>query len=281
VNFVGIDANQRLYDKPSAVRLYASLEHLEPPEAAVLELLADELPEMRMLDVGVGAGRTAFHFAPRVRSYVGVDYAPMLIEAARRRFRDAPAVRFEVGDARSMPMFEDESFDFVLFSVNGLDCLDHDGRLAALREFRRLTRAGGVLFFSSHNLGAIAWTVSLRRLVRELRAGRSPVRYVAAVAKRMPAQVLQRVGNPSPSHLVRRDAVLLNKRWPPRNPVTTYHVKPVEVRRQLGATGWDLERVLLPSGEEIAYEASLELREPLWLNFLARARGADARGGGA
>jgi ubiquinone/menaquinone biosynthesis C-methylase UbiE len=278
---VGIDANQRLYDKPSAVRLYASMSHLEPPEAAVLELLAEELPEMRMLDVGVGAGRTTFHFAPRVRSYVGVDYAPRLVEAARRRFADGPPARFEVADARDMPMFDDESFDFVLFSVNGIDCLDHDGRLAALREFRRVTRPGGVLFFSSHNLGAIAWAVSLRRLVGELRAGRSPIRYVAALAKRMPAQVLQRVGNPNPERLVRRDSILLNKRWPPRNPVTTYHVKTAEVRRQLRETGWELERVLLPSGEQIPYEASLELREPLWLNFLARARGAGLSGGGA
>jgi SAM-dependent methyltransferase len=269
---VTTEANQRLYDRPSSVRLYTAADHLEPPERTLIDMLEPELATMRMLDVGVGAGRTTVHFAPLVAEYVGVDYAPSLVAAARSRFALAdPPLRFEVADARDLARFDDEAFDLVLFSVNGIDCLDHAGRLASLREMRRVCRPGGFLFFSSHNLPAIGRAFSFRRLLRELRDGRSALRYAAAVTKRMPAQVLQRVGNPSPRLLEDRERVLVSKRWPPRAPVSTYHVAPAEVRRQLGETGWELERVVLPSGDEIPYEESHRLRDPLWLNFLARA----------
>ena len=267
------DANQAVWNRRSNVRIYVRADHLEPPERTVLELLRPQLGGMRMLDVGVGAGRTSLHFAPLVADYVGVDYAPRAVEAGRERFAEHdPPVRFELGDARDLSGFEDASFDFVLFSVNGLDTLDDEGRRRALAELARVSRPGGVLFFSSHNLSAIDSAISLRGLVHEMWSNRRPARRIPAIAKRLPSRMLQRVGNPSPRALLERDWAIVSKRWPPWAPATIYQAKPTEVRRQLDAVGFDLERMILPDGEGIAYEDALELPEPLWLNYLARRR---------
>jgi len=48
--------------------------------------------------------------------------------------------------------FKDESFDYILFSFNGLDNLiPYSKRLACLQEIRRVLRKEGLFVFSSHN----------------------------------------------------------------------------------------------------------------------------------
>ncbi len=54
-------------------------------------------------------------------------------------------------DVRDMSRFPDQSFDFILFSFNGLDCIAHQGRLRALAEIRRVLKHAGIFVFSSHN----------------------------------------------------------------------------------------------------------------------------------
>jgi SAM-dependent methyltransferase len=102
---------------------------------------------MDMLDLGVGAGRTARHFAPRVKSYVGLDYSRSMIAHCRQVL---PDYTFVVGDARRLD-FDDKSYDFVLFSFNGIDHLGPADRQQALREMKRVLRPNGMMFFSSHN----------------------------------------------------------------------------------------------------------------------------------
>jgi len=101
-----------------------------------------------MLDIGVGGGRTTVHFAPLVRNYIGVDFSEGMIRACRKRF---PALPFEVADVRSLP-FADSTFDFILFSFNGLDYVPAGDRMRALREIHRVGRSGGRFCFSAHNL---------------------------------------------------------------------------------------------------------------------------------
>ena len=71
-----------------------------------------------------------------------------MIERCRRRY---PAVNFEVLDARDLSSFSAARFDFVLFSNNGIDAVDHQGRLDALKEVRRVPSDAGLFVFSSHN----------------------------------------------------------------------------------------------------------------------------------
>ena len=148
--------NRNVFGAAGTVRRYASLEGLLPAEAAILSRLGGELRGLRMLDLGVGGGRTTPHFAPAAAGYLGVDYAPAMVDACRRRFAGRlPADAFAVADARALPAEWTGAFGFILFSYNGLDFLDHDERLAALSEMARVAAPGAWLAFSSHNLNAL------------------------------------------------------------------------------------------------------------------------------
>src|SRR5437867_4307321 len=79
-------SNQYTFERERVVRAYERESELQKPEEVVLTMLRDRLKEMRMLDIGVGAGRTTFHLAPLVKEYIGVDYSQKMIEACKRRF---------------------------------------------------------------------------------------------------------------------------------------------------------------------------------------------------
>ena len=158
------DENRMAFNTEKLVEAYGAEWNLQKPERAILESLRDRLADMRMLDIGVGRGRTTAHFGPLVKEYTGIDYAPKMIEACRQQFRYAKVpFRFEVGDARDLHVFGDGVFDFILFSFNGLDAMTHEDRLASFREVQRVGRRGGYFSFSSHNLDAPMKPFSLRQ----------------------------------------------------------------------------------------------------------------------
>jgi len=145
-------SNQNTYKSLNVVDTYIDETGLQPPEAVALQLLKDRLPAMRMLDIGVGAGRTTRHFAPRVKEYVGVDYSEGMVAACRRLF---PSWPFEVCDARAMDRFPDDAFDFVLFSFNGIDYIAPEERGKVFAEVARVGKPGGHFLFSTHNIQSV------------------------------------------------------------------------------------------------------------------------------
>jgi ubiquinone/menaquinone biosynthesis C-methylase UbiE len=147
------DKNQETYTDPGIVRYYAQLTALQPAERTILTLLQGHLSTMKMLDLGVGAGRTTKYFAPLVAEYIGVDYSSEMIAACRQKF---PHLVWQVADARNLQQFEDNYFDFILFSFNGIDYIPHDDRILVLQEISRIGKAGSYFGFSSHNLQGIA-----------------------------------------------------------------------------------------------------------------------------
>ena len=108
-----------------------------------------------MLDLGIGAGRTTEVFATVVGSYVGLDYSQRMIEAARRRVGDRDAALLDVADARDLSRWHGRGFDVVLFSFNGIDCVDEVDRVRILGEIRRVIAEDGIFAFSTHSLGAL------------------------------------------------------------------------------------------------------------------------------
>lgn len=142
-------SNLRMYGAGDVARQYARTpDRLKPAEEAILQRLAESLRGRTLLDVGVGGGRTTPHLRALSQDYLGMDYSAGMVAACREKF---PGVEFRECDARDMTSLGREKFDFILFSFNGIDSIDHAGRLLVLREVFALLKPGGRFLFSSHN----------------------------------------------------------------------------------------------------------------------------------
>lgn len=147
-------------------------------ERRALEAVADEIRGKRLLDIGVGGGRTVPILRALSDDYVGVDYLEPMVAACRERF---PGVRVEWADARHLTQFDDGAFDFAMFSWNGIDAVDHDGRPDVLREVHRVLAPGGIFLFSTLNeLGPAA-----RQRPWRLDIGKRDLRHPVNVARRI------------------------------------------------------------------------------------------------
>lgn len=144
-----MDLNRAVYESPHAYKYYLSTA-IMPPEAACFVKYQSHIAGRRVLDIGVGAGRTAHYLSNLAGVYEAVDYSTVMV---RYMTKAVPGVSVRQADFRDLRAFEDCSFDFVLASNNVLDALSHEGRLQALNEAHRVLRPGGIFAFSSHNLG--------------------------------------------------------------------------------------------------------------------------------
>jgi SAM-dependent methyltransferase len=101
----------------------------------------------RWLDVGTGTGAVALRASHAGAHVTGVDLSPVMVDTARRLAgRQGVGIRFEVGDAESLP-YGDASFDVVASALGVILAPDHS---AAARELARVCRPGG-------RLGVVAW----------------------------------------------------------------------------------------------------------------------------
>src|SRR5690348_17274690 len=105
---VARDGNRRFYESRFIGARYARQSGLQPAEAAIIERYRRQVSGARILDLGVGGGRTTAFLAPLAGDYVGVDYSREMVERCRKRF---PAARFEIADAADLSRFADASFD--------------------------------------------------------------------------------------------------------------------------------------------------------------------------
>lgn len=250
--------NHALFDRRDVVRWYATREALQGAEDTILRELAPSLGGASMLDVGVGGGRTTVHFAPRVRRYVGVDYAPSMVEACRRRFAGRDGIDLRVEDARDLP-FDDGEFDFVLFSYCGIDYVSHEDRLRILKELRRVLKEGAPLFFSTHNLQRA------RTLLHGSRCEGVVTRALGAWTRRRLGRV-----NPPLAELEARDHAVLDD-GAYKGALRTYHIRAGAQIDQLAALGFGDARVFSSrSGEQLSADAAAATDEP-WLSFASRA----------
>jgi ubiquinone/menaquinone biosynthesis C-methylase UbiE len=141
-------ATVTVLDKATQQRLAEVLEKrgAEPQQQAMRRAFLADVPfrqDAQVLDVGCGAGVLTRVLArwPNVRSVIGIDPAPSLLERARAAAADLPNVTFREADGRSLP-FADMTFDAVVFDST----LSHiPGPEESLKEAFRVLRAGGCL----------------------------------------------------------------------------------------------------------------------------------------
>jgi ubiquinone/menaquinone biosynthesis C-methylase UbiE len=140
-------ANLRTYGIPQVASYYAALNYLTPCEKLLFQSYIK--PEMNVLDLGVGGGRTTAYLSRIASRYVGIDYSEAMVQACEKKF---PHLDFRLADASDLSSFEEESFDVIVFSFNGIDSvIPNEKRLRCLCECWRVLRPEGVLIFSAHN----------------------------------------------------------------------------------------------------------------------------------
>jgi ubiquinone/menaquinone biosynthesis C-methylase UbiE len=253
------ERNFRFYNSAAAVADYSTCSILQPAENAIFEILRPHLTQMRMLDLGVGGGRTTGHFAPLVSSYVGVDYSTAMISRCREKF---PTLHFVVANASDLSLFSNGSFDFILFSYNGIDYLNFKGRHRVFCEIRRLLSDGGYFCFSSHNL----------RFFSRLAASFRPVisfnpRKTAGAFKHF---IRFYAKNKAPWQVLRSDTAIVfegNQNFA----CPTFYIRPEYQFKILNALGMNEIR-LFPNeyGKELVDHRLLPSRDDPWIYYLCR-----------
>jgi SAM-dependent methyltransferase len=145
------------YDAGSITRQYVRETRLQKPEQVILRELQPRLPQMRVLDVGVGAGRTVPYFGTTALDYRGFDFAPNMVATTQQLTGDlVDPARITVGDARDMRDVPDASCDLVLISYNAIDDIGGEAdRFKVLAEVKRVAAPGGYFCFSSHNMKSL------------------------------------------------------------------------------------------------------------------------------
>jgi SAM-dependent methyltransferase len=161
--------SQRIVDQFKQMALAG----LTPPEKYCFDLVPISRRHS-ILDIGVGAGRTTGPLLAMFKKYAGIDYSKNMIDAAKSLY---PTADLRTMDARRLE-FTDQ-FDCVMFSFNGIDCVDYADRESIFRQIANVVRAEGYLIYSTHNLhnrrvaGWLKFLVT-KELVRPLRSFLDP-----------------------------------------------------------------------------------------------------------
>ncbi|MGV8936841.1 MAG: class I SAM-dependent methyltransferase [Allorhizobium sp.] len=242
--------NRATWRNPLALREYQRLAgYLNPGEQAAFERALTLARGGRVLDIGVGAGRTTDLLEDFSQTYLGVDYTPEMIALASANH---PDTHFELMDARDLAGLADGSFDLVVFSYNGIDSVDGPGRLAVLTAVSRVLAPGGIFLFSTFNRdwqgfsdglsysGRVLWTANPLRLgLRMLRYGYGFG--TSSLRKLRYSGLEQRDGeHASLLHSAHDFGVMI------------YATTPAQIDRQLQATGFETPAILIGGdGEEL------------------------------
>ncbi|MBI4847201.1 MAG: class I SAM-dependent methyltransferase [Nitrospirae bacterium] len=249
--------NKETFNAIDTSEYYALQSQLQKPEQTLLIMFKDDLKNMKMLDIGVGGGRTTCNFAKLTKEYIGIDYSENMIKMCRERFKDYPdSVSFEVCDVRSMSGFADHTFDFVLFSFNGIDCISHEDRIKSFHEIKRICKKGAIFYFSSHNLQ------SIHKLFAKI--SRSDLTSMWKLRE----YLLLRLLNRDAEYYIKKKHAVINEGLSDYR-IKLYYIKPKEQIQQLHDAGFNNIRIFsLEDGREITESNELDAITDDWIYYL-------------
>jgi ubiquinone/menaquinone biosynthesis C-methylase UbiE len=163
------DKNKAVYEHQGSVSAH-QVTGLQPTETLAFD--RHFKTPGRVLDLGCGTGRTSVELLKRGHNVDAIDYSQSMIDEALRQ-HPSTQIRFAVMDARNLH-FPDATFDYALFSFNGLDYLyPATERMVALRQIWRVLKPGGVFAFTAHNSFWVPSTWPKRqRLLRSFLRGK-------------------------------------------------------------------------------------------------------------
>jgi ubiquinone/menaquinone biosynthesis C-methylase UbiE len=142
------------------IALYNTLTHeyndykLYPAELMILGKFDNKWPNINMLDIGIGTGRTTLTFAPITKCYTGIDYSEGMLEQCKTIIPTNSTTILAHCDARDLSQYYNQKFDFIMFSLNGIDSVNHSDRLKILAEVKKVLAENGYFFFSTHSIRA-------------------------------------------------------------------------------------------------------------------------------
>ena len=106
--------------------------------------------DKRVLDLGVGTGRSTEMLLSQSKEYLATDYSPSGITICKNKFPDG---EFMVNDFTKGIPFDDNSYDFVFLSFNGIDYCTKEEREFVLDEMFRVSTKW--ICYSTHDLYSI------------------------------------------------------------------------------------------------------------------------------
>jgi SAM-dependent methyltransferase len=96
-------------------------------------------PDHKVLEIGSGIGRMQAALSPRVAEAHGIDIAPKMVEAARRRCAGLSNVHFALSSGLDLAGFPDERFDLVL-AVDSFPYVQQAGPAVVEKHFEEAAR---------------------------------------------------------------------------------------------------------------------------------------------
>lgn len=104
-------------------------------------------PDMVVLDIGCGYGRTEQWMHPHVRMIHGIDISEYIIKVSRRRFSRIRNVSFHHNDGSSLSLFKPKMFDLI-YSFTVFQHIPRPFFIQYLREMERVLKPGGLALFN-------------------------------------------------------------------------------------------------------------------------------------
>lgn len=248
--------NKALYSSSDGVDSYVNTT-LQAPEVSIFVNYKDDYYGKKILDIGCGAGRTSHYLRNFTDRYVGVDYSRAMVDFCQRKY---PEMQFRNGDVRDLSNFDDNEFDFVLFSYNGLDYIDHNDRLLALCEIKRVLKTEGLFVFSTHNRHYNGITVkpTLQLSLNPLRAAKNVLSYFEQLKNR----------NELKKKEVQTDEYALLNDNGNNFGLITYYIDKDSQTRQLADAGFELLEMYKLNGQSLA--AKEDDSKSCWIYYVAR-----------